>query len=249
VLVAVSLGGCSATASVVKADSAVPKPTALQEFVEHNKMDTTNFINSGLSTSDVLSMADIAYSNADWRVAEKYYRRVSSESPDARSFYRLGNTLLQQAKIDKAIAAYDRALTQDPNHANALKNRTLAHLLSAEMYLEMTVDVLQSENDASAASYSQALAGLKQLNTNPRHTSLEDRTRMRIKEVDTLEEIADDVVATEFVPAADTKKITQVALVPEEIVQPIVVPEEFVTAKGLTPAERWKRSLPPISDK
>lgn len=52
-----------------------------------------------------------------------------AQSDDAREIYNLGNSLTQQGRYDEAIAAYDEALKQQPQMADARHNREIAEKL------------------------------------------------------------------------------------------------------------------------
>jgi len=127
----------------------------------------------GSDAFELSGVADDAYNREDWAVAEKYYRRLIKKVPtDAYAYFRLGNVLMQYAKVDGAINAYNQALTREPNHIRALKNRSLAYLLRAEINLENTVDILKKQNDSASDSYMIALGNLQRLNGLPLNESI-----------------------------------------------------------------------------
>lgn len=60
-----------------------------------------------------------AYRAGDWDAAVEAFAKVDS----AEAQYNLGNALAQAGRLDEAIAAYDRALQQVPDMADAVENR------------------------------------------------------------------------------------------------------------------------------
>ncbi|MFO3704731.1 tetratricopeptide repeat protein [Xanthomonas codiaei] len=60
-----------------------------------------------------------AYRRGDFAAAQKAFEHV----PTDEGLYNLGNALARQGRYDEAIAAYDRALKQHPNQADAIANR------------------------------------------------------------------------------------------------------------------------------
>ena len=60
-----------------------------------------------------------AYRAGDYAAAEAAF----AQRDDAESQYNLGNALAKQQRYEEALAAYDRALKRDPQHADAAANR------------------------------------------------------------------------------------------------------------------------------
>ncbi|WP_250462473.1 VWA domain-containing protein [Microbulbifer litoralis] len=65
------------------------------------------------------------YRAGDYPAAQKDF----AQSGDARGLYNLGNSLAQQGRYGEAIAAYDEALKQQPQMADAEHNREIAQKL------------------------------------------------------------------------------------------------------------------------
>lgn len=66
-----------------------------------------------------------SYRAGDFPAAQKDF----AQSGDAQGLYNLGNSLAQQGRYDEAIAAYDEALKQQPQMADAEHNREIAKKL------------------------------------------------------------------------------------------------------------------------
>jgi Ca-activated chloride channel family protein len=79
----------------------------------------------------IFNLGDALYQQKNFKGAEKFFGNLavkkSSASPYvAQSWYNLGNTYLSQKQYEKSIAAYIRALRQDPTDMNAKYNLTYA---------------------------------------------------------------------------------------------------------------------------
>ena len=166
------LSGCVAKQAIVTDE--IEKPAELVESIEKITMAAPEAAQAtGFDAFELSGVADDAYNREDWGMAEKYYRRLIRQVPqDAYGYFRLGNVLMQFAKLDAAINAYNQALTREPNHIRALKNRSLAYLLRAEINLENTVAILKKQNDSASESYLIALGNLQRLNGMPLHETV-----------------------------------------------------------------------------
>lgn len=76
------------------------------------------------------------FQRADWRAVAAYragdYQQAAQYDGalhSADGLYNAGNALAKQGKLPQAIAAYDKALAQDPRHQDALFNRKLVQAL------------------------------------------------------------------------------------------------------------------------
>jgi len=162
-----AMTGCVATQAKVTGE--VEKPAELVKAIEEITTEPESKEElPGFDAFELSSLADNAYNREDWALAEKYYRRLISQVPqDAYGYFRLGNVLMQYAKVDGAINAYNQAIKREPTHIRALKNRSLAYLLSAEINLESTVKILKEQNDSASDGYLIALGNLQRLNAMP----------------------------------------------------------------------------------
>ncbi|MCK5917188.1 MAG: hypothetical protein KAG34_02095, partial [Cocleimonas sp.] len=76
--------------------------------------------------------AAAAYRNKDYKKADKLYSQFNSADAD----YNRGNALAQQGSYDKAIAAYDKALTKNKELQDAKDNKALVEHLKKQQQKE-----------------------------------------------------------------------------------------------------------------
>ncbi|WP_406827648.1 VWA domain-containing protein [Microbulbifer sp. ARAS458-1] len=76
------------------------------------------------------------FENSQWRGTAQYRAgeydaaaKSFAESTDPQGLYNLGNSLTQQGQFDQAIEAFDRALQQNPEFADARHNKQIAEEL------------------------------------------------------------------------------------------------------------------------
>jgi len=87
-----------------------------------------------------MEQAERAYDTQNWRMAEDGYRELARLVPqDAYAYFRLGNTLARQRRLDEAAAAYQEALIRDTGFAKAYNNLGMIRLLQAEVALNASV--------------------------------------------------------------------------------------------------------------
>ena len=95
---------------------------------------TKNEYEQAASTfDDNLWQGTAHYKNEDYQAALESFSQV--EATDQRytdATYNRGNALAQLGEIDQAIAAYDKALEQQPEHKEALANKTLLEKLKEQ---------------------------------------------------------------------------------------------------------------------
>jgi len=74
--------------------------------------------------------AAAAYRNKDYQAAIDAFQHI--KQPNADDWYNQGNALAHAGKLDEAIAAYKKALSINPNHADAQANKALLEKLKAQ---------------------------------------------------------------------------------------------------------------------
>ncbi|WP_078085554.1 VWA domain-containing protein [Microbulbifer mangrovi] len=97
------------------------------------------------------------FENSQWRGTAQYrageYDSAAknfAQSNDPQGLYNLGNSLTQQGRFDEAIKAYDEALQQNPELADAGHNRDIAEKLKElqqQQQQSQQSDQQQSQND------------------------------------------------------------------------------------------------------
>jgi len=98
---------------------------------------------SDLFKANQYSEAATTFSDPEWRASSSYkagdyqqalelYQSLASSKEDAELFYNMGNTLAKLGQLDEAIKAYDQALKQQPNHADAIANKALLENIQSE---------------------------------------------------------------------------------------------------------------------
>lgn len=79
-----------------------------------------------------------------------------SQSDDIDSLYNLGNSLAFAERLEEAIAAYERVLAQDPQHADALKNKEIVEDLLEEQQQQEQEQQEQQEQEQQQQQDSQS---------------------------------------------------------------------------------------------
>lgn len=79
-----------------------------------------------------------------------------SQSDDIDSIYNLGNALAFAERLEEAIAAYERVLAQDPEHADALKNKQIVEDLLEEQQQQQQEQQEQQEQEQQEQQDSQS---------------------------------------------------------------------------------------------
>ena len=103
------------------------------------------------------------FENEAWRAAANYkagnYQAAIegfSQSDDIRSLYNLGNALAHAERFEESIAAYDRVLAQEPDHADALHNKEIVEQLlqqqQEQQEQEQQEQEQQEQSEAEAES-------------------------------------------------------------------------------------------------
>lgn len=88
-----------------------------------------------------LEKAERAYDTEDWLKAEGAYRELTRLVPqDAYAYFRLGNTLAKQRRLDEAAFFYRESLARDAGLSRAYGNLAMVYLLLAESAIEAAID-------------------------------------------------------------------------------------------------------------
>lgn len=115
------------------------------------------------SAHELVINADKAYAAGDWKVAEQGYRDVIAKKPaESHAYFRLGNTLVKQNRLDEAASAYQDALLHDASKTEVYNNLALIRLTQAENALNASLKTL-SDKDGNAAQIRYMLWELKKV--------------------------------------------------------------------------------------
>ena len=94
-----------------------------------------------LSAIDLSKKASIAYTLADFEVAEKLFKQVIDIDPDnERALFKLGNIYSNTGRHEAAIESYHKILQLNPEHNRASHNLGMVYLGQAKFYLSRSKD-------------------------------------------------------------------------------------------------------------
>lgn len=94
-----------------------------------------------------------AYRAGDYQAAINEF----SQGDDIESIYNLGNALAFAERLEEAIAAYERVLAQEPDHADALHNKTIVEdLLEEQQQQEQEQQEQEQEEQEQQDSQSES---------------------------------------------------------------------------------------------
>lgn len=103
-------------------------PTSWQDFVFNTKDQVAtgdyqkgNYAQAQATFENPQWKGSAAYKAGDYESALNYFEQDQSD----KGLYNQGNTLAQLGKLDEAIEAYEQALKQNPEHAEAKANKAL----------------------------------------------------------------------------------------------------------------------------
>ena len=97
-----------------------------------------------------LEKAERAYDAEEWTQAEGAYRELTRLVPqDAYAFFRLGNTLAKQARLDEAAFFYRESLARDAGLARAYSNLAMVYLLLSESAYEAAIEKAQGKDKST----------------------------------------------------------------------------------------------------
>jgi len=89
---------------------------------------------------DLLETANKAYSEQNWTMAESKYRKIIQfMNKDEFSYFRLGNTLLRQGRLDEAAVELQTAITLNSKFTEARHNLSTCYILQAEQQLKAMI--------------------------------------------------------------------------------------------------------------
>lgn len=118
-----------------------PDQQAMQAYKNNQYEQAANTFN------DTLWQGTAHYKNADYQAALESFSHVEPTDKNyADATYNAGNALAQLGEIDQAIAAYDKVLEQQPQHEEALANKTLLEKLKEQQEQQQDQSGEQSED-------------------------------------------------------------------------------------------------------
>jgi Ca-activated chloride channel family protein len=118
-----------------------PDQQAMQAYKKNQYEQAANTFN------DNLWQGTAHYKNADYQAALESFSYVEPTDKNyADATYNTGNALAQLGEIDQAIAAYDKVLEQQPQHEEALANKTLLEKLKEQQEQQQDQSGEQSED-------------------------------------------------------------------------------------------------------
>jgi len=129
---------------------------AAEDTIESNLWQTPNQQGRDLLEEGNAQGAAEVFENSQWRGTARYrageYDAAAenfAQSQSPQGLYNLGNSLTQQGRFDDAIKAYDEALKQNPELADARHNRKIAEKLKElqEQQQQQSQQSDQQQND------------------------------------------------------------------------------------------------------
>jgi Ca-activated chloride channel family protein len=118
-----------------------PDQQAMQAYKKNQYEQAAN------TFKDNLWQGTAHYKNKDYQAALESFSHVESTDKNyADATYNAGNALAQLGEIDQAIAAYDKVLEQQPQHEEALANKTLLEKLKEQQEQQQDQSSEQSED-------------------------------------------------------------------------------------------------------
>jgi len=113
-----------------------------------------------------LEQAERAYDLQNWSVAEDGYREMTRLVPqDAYAFFRLGNTLARQKRLEEAAVAYQEALIRDASFSKAYNNLGMIRLFQAEAAFDASVN--KGSGGAAPANSARMLKEIRRITNIP----------------------------------------------------------------------------------
>jgi Ca-activated chloride channel family protein len=119
-----------------------PDQQAMQAFNKNEYEQAAN------TFDDNLWQGTAHYKNEDYQAALESFTQVNPADQNyTDATYNAGNALAQLGEIDQAIAAYDKVLKQQPEHEEALINKTLLEKLKNQQEQQQDQSGEQSEKN------------------------------------------------------------------------------------------------------
>lgn len=114
--------------------------------------------------SALRSAAETAYTKEDWLHAESAYRALATAAgSDGQTWFRLGNALFRNGKLEEAAMAYREAVNRQPGLARGWHNLGVVQLQLARKSLQEAMRV-GSPDEAAAIDHARTLdSGLEAL--------------------------------------------------------------------------------------
>lgn len=115
----------------------------------------------------VMARADQAYEQGRWLEAQQGYQAIVDAVPeDHYAWFRLGNTMLRQGRVENAVHNYHKAIEQNPDEPKAHYNLAIANLLSALDSMQRSYDAMR-ESDPGRRLVRKRMDQLRQLIDQP----------------------------------------------------------------------------------
>tara|TARA_R110002072_G_scaffold216658_1_gene374054 strand:+ start:10183 stop:12054 length:1872 start_codon:yes stop_codon:yes gene_type:complete len=137
-------------------------------FLNKNQRAARALENQDPNTAAVLFQDDSWRATANYR-AGNYEAAIQdfSQGEDIDSIYNLGNALAYAERFEQSIAAYNRVLELQPDHADALKNKAIVEQLLEQQQQEEQEQQEQQEQEEQEQSEAEAESEENQEESEP----------------------------------------------------------------------------------
>lgn len=129
----VYIPGPTETAVIVQVKTPTDTPTPegtplpLSALLKATYTPTPLYVNTPHPRYEDYRIGMMAYHRGDWASAERHLKQVATYEPVEDVLYHLGEIYRQQGEYEKALNAYNQALTLQPNFAPAIFGRALLY--------------------------------------------------------------------------------------------------------------------------